>query len=197
MPTTAHPSVLTLPDSAAMPRRRWTREDCRRLLSLGFLPEGGWELIAGEIIEKMGQGRRHIFVCSRLFAALGRIFGYERIQSQAPIPLDDRNDPEPDAAVLRAPLSDYLETEPTPSDVELVVEVSDTTLSTDQTVKALLYARAGIPEYWIVNLPERVVEVYRQPTLEGYAEKTVIGEGELLHPLAAPASAISVADLLP
>ena len=100
-------------------------------------------------------------------------------------------------AVLVQALDQYLDVEPGPEDVRLLVEVSDSTLRSDQTVKMHLYARGGVPEYWIVNIQERVLEVYRQPTPEGYSEKVVVPASDSIQPLAAQTATITVADLLP
>lgn len=188
---------IVLPDSDTLTRKLWTRAECRVLMEAGLLERTGWELIEGEIVAKMSQGRRHIFVCTRLFTLLGMIFGFDFLQSQSSLPINDDNEPEPDVAVLTQTLANYLEVEPGPEDARLLVEVSDSTLRADQTVKMRLYARAGVPEYWIVNIQERVLEVYRQPAPQGYMEKMVVPEGQQVAPLAAESGLIAVADLLP
>ena len=180
-----------------MPRKLWTRADCKKLIEFGLLEETGWELIEGEIIQKMGQGRRHIFVCMQIIKVLAAVFGFDFIQSQSSLPVNDFNEPEPDAAVLTQTLEHFLDVEPGPEDVRLLVEVSDSTLRSDQTVKMRLYARGGVPEYWIVNINEPVLEVYRQPSPEGYTEKIMITESETVASLAAPEAGVAVADLLP
>ena len=189
--------TITLPDSAEMPRKLWTREDCKKLIETGLLEQTGWELIEGEIIRKMGQGRRHIFVCMQIIKALTAVFGFDFLQSQSSLPINHINEPEPDAAVLVQTLEHYLDVEPGPEDVRLLVEVSESTLRTDQTVKMRLYARSGVPEYWIVNIQERVLEVYRQPGPEGYAEKIILAQDASVTPLAASQAQIAVTDLLP
>ncbi|MBV9848072.1 MAG: Uma2 family endonuclease [Armatimonadetes bacterium] len=188
---------IILPDSAAMPRKQWTRAECKKLIECGLLEETGWELIEGEIIRKMGQGRRRIFVCMRIIKALAAVFGFDFLQSQSSLPVNDINEPEPDAVVLAETLEHYLDVEPGPEDVRLLVEVSDSTLRTDQTVKMRLYARGGVPEYWIVNIRELVLEVYRQPSPEGYTEKIIIGKDGSITPPAASQAQIKVGDLLP
>ncbi len=179
-----------------LPRKRWTRRECRTLQDAGLLEAGRYELLAGEIVLKMAQGRLHIFVAMRLFNLLIRLFGAEHVQSQSSVPLDDENDPEPDVAVLRGTLADYLDRELGPSDALLLVEVANTTLRTDRAVKALLYARAGVKEYWIANIPERTLEVYREPGADGYQRVTRYSTGESVTPLTA-SEAIYIADIFP
>ncbi len=191
------PAVLTPEALFLLPRKRWTRDECRQMADLGLLKNNRYELIEGEVVDKMGQGRLHVFVVTRLVTYLIAIFGGDHVQSQAPISLNETNQPEPDAAVLTGTVGDYLERDPEPGDVRLVVEVSDTTLRTDRTVKALLYARAGIAELWIVNVADRRVEVFRQPGPNGYADTENVPDTGVLFPLAAPTAVIAVADLLP
>lgn len=179
-----------------LPRKRWTRRECRTLQDAGLLEAGRYELIAGEIVLKMPQGRLHVFVVMRLYDLLVRMFGEGRVQSQSSIPLDDENDPEPDVAVLRGTLADYLDREPGPSDALLIVEVANTTLRTDRAVKALLYARAGVEEYWIANIPERTLEVYREPGADGYRRVARYSVGESVAPLSA-SQAINIVDIFP
>ena len=197
-PATSELSPIILPDSAQLPRKRWTRDDVRRLLEQGHLdPNKHYELIEGEIVEKMGQGRKHIYIINLLFRMLGAIFGPEFVQSQGMLSVNLYNQPEPDTAVLDKSLAEYLEVEPGPENVRLMVEVSDSTLNTDRSVKGLVYARAGIAEYWIVNVKARKLEVYRQPTPDGYALTQILMDDQTINPLAAPDTVVRVADLLP
>ena len=181
-------------------RKKWSVEECRFLTENGLLLPGKYELIEGEIVFKMGQGRLHIAVVTRIVAALAAIFGAEALQNQAQIGIGERdefNDPEPDVAVLKGRVTDYIECEPDPaSEVLLAIEASNTTLQGDITTKARLYARHGIPEYWVVAISRRTLIVHRGPTAEGYADVKVYDEKASVAPLAAPASRVHVADLL-
>lgn len=197
-PQMAEPSVIILPDSRSMPRKRWTRDECRQLVEAGFLDANKhYELIEGEIIEKVGQGRKHILVCMRLIKVLAAIFGFDFIQSQSTLAVNLFNEPEPDTAVLDKTLDEYVDQEPGPENVRLMVEVSDSTLDTDRSVKGLLYARAGVAEYWIVNVKARKLEVYRKPTPDGYTISLILSEQESINPTAKPEAIVRVADLLP
>lgn len=187
-----------LPEEATViPRKLWTRKEYRRLVEIGVLEDGKVELVNGEIWQKMGQGRRHTVVVMWLIRALAPVFGFERLQSQSSLPVNDYSEPEPDLAVLAESLVQYLEQDPTPADTLLAIEASNTTLRADMTIKQLLYARSGIAEYWIVDIPNRLLHVFREPTETGYASVTVLTpEGEV-SPLAAPDTTIRVSDLLP
>lgn len=195
------PHALTPPADffpALANRKRWTRADCKFLEQVGVLRER-YELIDGEIIE-MGQNRPHIMAISRVLAWLLRLFDASRVQSQADIDVaeNDRetNRPQPDAAVLAQPDFNYTETVPG-RDVVLLVEVSDATLRDDLTTKMRLYARAGVAEYWVLDVTSRRLIVHRQPTNGAYGEIAAFLEDETLASLAAPSQTIRVANLLP
>jgi Uma2 family endonuclease len=121
------------------------------------------ELLDGVIVEKMIKNPPHVLATSECVAQFNALVppGWT-VRSQDPITLA-RSEPEPDVAVVRGKRSDYATRHPTLGEIALVIEVSDSTLTTDR-YKAGIYAAAGIPIYWIVNLPERVVEVYSSPT---------------------------------
>ena len=182
-------------------RKKLSLAECRFLTSGGFLEPGKFELIEGEIVYKTGQGRIRILTVTRIIAALITIFGIDSIQSQAQIGIgenDPFNDPEPDVAVVRGDLKGYVEREPDPaSDILLVVEASLSSLYGDRTTKASLYAKHGVPEYWVVAIGTRQLIVFRQPTNEGYADIQTYEEEDFVSPLSAPDSAVSVFGLLP
>jgi Uma2 family endonuclease len=112
-----------------------------------------------------------------------------------PLALDDTSEPEPDVAVVPGKARDYTFAHPTTA--ALVVEVADTSLALDRKTKQAVYARNGIPEYWVVNLQDHCLEVYRGPQGDQYQFRTVLRHGETVAPLANPDRAIAVADLLP
>jgi Uma2 family endonuclease len=190
---------------ATYPRtRRWTRTEYDRLIDKGvFRPDERLELLAGHLVVREPQGGSHILAVERLNEVLRAAFGPEwRVRVQLPIALDDESEPEPDVSVAAGrPLE---ATEAKPSRLALVVEVSESSLSLDRENKGSLYARARMPEYWIVNLVDRVLEIYHDPRPDasasyGWAYRSVqrLHVGEHVSPLAAPAARISVADLLP
>ncbi len=191
-------AMLEAPDLASPdPRKLWTRQEYRHLTEIGILEDGKVELVNGEIWQKMGQGRRHTIVVMWLIRALAPIFGFERLQSQSSLPVNDYSEPEPDLAVLAESLDHYLEQDPTPADTLLAVEAANTTLRTDLTVKQLLYAQSGIPEYWVVDIPNRLLHVFREPTETGYFSETILTPEDEVRPLAASDAAVRVFDLLP
>jgi Uma2 family endonuclease len=189
------------------PRRRgWTRQEYERATEIGlFGPEERLELIEGEVICKMPMNSPHATALRRCEKHLALAFaeGYD-VRGQLPIALDAHNEPEPDVAVVIGSPDDYAHAHPTPMNAVLIVEISDTTLAYDRGRKAGLYARAGIADYWIVNLMERVLEVQRQPAPMrgrpvGHSYQSVVrlDETQNVNPLAAPHISITVAALLP
>ena len=185
------------PEEVAVdPRKRWTRKEYRKLIDNGYLEDGKVELVNREIFHKMGQGRRHIIAIMRVIKALEAAFGYERLQSQGTLPLAENGDPEPDLAVLVRSIEDYVDEEPSAADTVLVLEVSNSTLTFDMTDKLLQYGSQSIPEYWVVDLPNRLLHVFREPTADGYASETILTTAEAIQPLGAPDAVVQVADLL-
>jgi Uma2 family endonuclease len=190
--------MLEAPPSASEePQKRWTRTEYRRLIAEGILQDGKVELVNGEIWDKMGQGRRHILVVTWILKALSQIFDLDRIQTQSSLPVSEYGDPEPDAALLKQTLDHYLDEDPPPAEMLLVVEASDSTLRADLTAKVRQYGSAGIPEYWVVDIPNRLLHVFRDPIATGYATETILTTEDEVSPLSAPESAVRVADLLP
>ena len=199
------PTLIPLKKLPAEPfRRRWSREEYYRMGEAGiFAPDENVELIEGEIYQMAPQGPAHSTVMCSTQELLRHAFGSTfHVRPQLPLSLGLASDPEPDLAGVPGSFRDYRTAHPTTA--VLVVEVSDTTLAFDQQAKASLYARAGIPEYWIVNLPEQVVEVHQTPRPDtdqafqyGYAQITRHGTEDTLTPLAAPEASMAVADLLP
>lgn len=184
--------------------RRWTRAEYDRLIDKGvFQPDERLELLAGYLVVREPQGGPHILAIERLNELLRAAFGPEwRVRIQLPIALDDESEPEPDVSVAAGrPLETK---EAKPSRLALVVEVAESSLALDREHKGGLYARARVPEYWIVNLADRVLEVYRDPRPDasasyGWAYGSVqsLSAGAHVSPLAAPTARISVVDLLP
>lgn len=191
---------LLAPEEETYPNRyRWTVEACYRLRDLGFL-DGRFEILDGEVVKKMGQNPPHYFAITRFAQWANSAFGDERVRVQGPIALKQPDsvysEPEPDLAVTREPTTAYALCHPGPADVSLVVEVSDTTLRTDLLVKARLYARAGIPEYWALDLTGRCLHVHRDPAEGEYRSIQVVGEHASVSPAERPESPLQVGSLL-
>jgi Uma2 family endonuclease len=184
--------------------RRWTRQEYERMAEAGVLRPGERvELIDGEVLAMTPQGSVHATALLLAEEALRSAFGETtHVRVQMPLVLDSSSEPEPDVTVVRGSLRDYRDAHPTSA--LLVVEVADTTLPYDREQKGSLYARAGVPEYWIVNLLDRRVEVYRDPTSMpqaryGWSYRSVLhfASGDHISPLSAPQARVAVADLLP
>ncbi len=154
------------------------------------------ELIDGEVIEMAPIGSRHAACVIELTRVLAKQVGEDaRLSVQNPVRLDEHGEPQPDLAVVRA--RNYADSLPGPEDVLLLIEVADTSLYYDREVKLPLYARAGIPETWLMNLPADRLEVYRDPAPEGYRSITLVPRDGAVSPLAFPDVTIPCADLLP
>lgn len=175
---------------------RWTKTEYYRLGETDFFAGRRVELMGGEIIEMQPIGVGHLKAVNLGNRALGRAFGdafYVSVQN--PFDAGGDSEPIPDLAALAGDPGDL---EAVPTTAALIVEVADSSLRYDRTTKVTLYARAGIADYWLVNLVERVLEVHRQPQASGgYADVRVYRAGETISPLAAPEAVIAVADLLP
>jgi Uma2 family endonuclease len=197
--TTVRPAQVPVDADEGWRPRRWTSDEFERAAELGlFRPEERLELLDGEIIEKMTQNEPHAAAVACATRLLLAAFGPEyHVRPQAPHRLDDLSRPEPDLQVLPGTEFSYLPGRPKPADVRLFIEVSDTTLRLDRGRKRAAYARAGITEYWILNLVERQLEVYRRPSRGRYRDEKIYKEGDTVSPLHAPDAVIRVADLLP
>jgi Uma2 family endonuclease len=173
-------------------RRRFTVHEYHRMAEAGILHEDDRvELIEGDILEMNPIGSRHFTCVNGLTRLLVRGVGDEAIVSvQNPVRLGERLEPQPDLAVIRN--RDYRESLPEPEDVLLLIEVSDSTFSYDRNVKLPLYARAEIPEVWIVDLPSEAVERHTEPTGDGYRLARQARRGEMLESIALPALVVPV-----
>ncbi len=169
---------------------RWTREAYERLIERGALaPDERVELIEGEILDMTPQSAAHATVIRLASAALSRVLGDQyMVQVQLPLALGSLSEPEPDISVVPGSPRDYRKAHP--SLALLIVEVADTSLDYDREWKAGVYARAGVPEYWIINLIDRHVELYRNPEPDNdarlgwqYAKHRTAGPGEYISPL--------------
>lgn len=182
--------------------KHWTRRDYDRMVKAGlFGSDERVELLEGEIITVTPQQSPHSASIGLVDVVLRQAFGPSYwIRIQLPLIVDPDSEPEPDLAVVPGSPRDYVHDHP--HTAVLVVEVADSTIAKDRTYKTRTYARAGIQEYWIVNLAERCLEVYRDPVASSgpassYRSSQKFGPSDSLTPLAAPGATITVADLLP
>ncbi len=184
--------------------RRWTRKEYERLGEFGVLrADEPIELIGGQMIVAEPKGTPHSVAVGLTGDTLRVAFGPGWVvRTQDAVALDDESEPEPDAAVVPGSHRDYLADHP--ARPALVVEVAESSLAFDRRHKGSLYAREGIQDYWIVNLVDRVLEVYRQPIEDPgadfgwrYGDVATIRPGAAIAPLVRPDVTIAVAGLLP
>lgn len=179
--------------------RLFNRDEYYGLAEHGILgPEERTELIYGRIIQRMSpMGQPHCVAVTKTASALSAAFGGGFFaEQQMPLQLSSGLEPQPDVMVLPGTPDDYLRV-PRPSDVLLLVEVSDTTLRYDLGTKSRMHAEDGIPDYWIVHLRKRTLEVRRQLENGEYLSLDVYSEDESVAPLSAPNASVRVASLLP
>jgi Uma2 family endonuclease len=186
----------------AIQTKHWTRQEYDRLADAGILaPDERVELLEGEIVTMTPQHGPHSASIGLAETALRKAFGPAHwIRIQLPLIVDPDSEPEPDLAVVVGSPREYVAEHPRTA--SLVVEIADSTLERDRAYKAPIYARAGIPEYWIVNLAERCLEIYRNPLVSPgqparYQVSRRVSSTETVSPLSIPAATITVADLLP
>lgn len=178
-------------------RHKLSVEDYHKLGEVGVLTEDSRvELIDGELIDMAPIGGPHMRLVNRLNRLLVRTVGdLGEVSVQNPVTLPPRSEPQPDVTILKPSMDSAASVVPGPDDVLLLIEVADSTLSYDRNTKLKLYARAGIVESWIVNVPSRCVEVYREPTPDGYSRQLELRSNDTISPLALPTIKISVADI--
>ena len=188
---------------APLSLRRWKRAEYERLVDLGLFQGDPVELIGGQLVVAEPQGSYHATAVGAADDALRAILPTGWIvRAQMPVALDDESAPEPDLAVVPGTRADYRESHP--ARPALALEVADSSLDFDRQHKGSLYARAGVQDYWIVNLIDRVLEVYRDPEPDpsapyGWRYRSVetLAPPSVVVPLAFPFAQIAVADLLP
>ncbi|WP_207148385.1 Uma2 family endonuclease [Thiococcus pfennigii] len=180
-----------------MPRYRFSRVQFERMVDAGlFGPSDRLELLDGAIIDRAPQQSRHATAVILVGDALRAVFGPgATVRVQLPFCLDDHSEPEPDVAVVPGDPRSYRDAHP--SQALLLCEIADSTLAYDRGRKLAAYARAGIPEYWILALETERLEVFRRPDAGIYVEKRVRSGAEAIAPLARPTQTVPVRDLLP
>lgn len=184
---------------SSQPAKKWfTVTDYYRMADTGILTaEDRVELIEGEIIKMSPIGSRHAACVNRLTAYLHAIVQNTAIVSvQNPIHLDEYSEPEPDLALLKPRKDFYANAHPTPSDILLIIEVSDTSFEYDRDVKLPLYAKVGIPEAWLIDLQNEKIEIHRQPVANRYKISTTLKRGASFQSPAIAGASISVDEIL-
>ena len=162
-----------------------------------LLDSGRVELIEGKLVAVAPMGSLHAGTVNALNRLTMSAVGNRGVVSvQNPVRLDDSSEPEPDTSVLGPRAGDYRTATPGPGDVLLVIEVAASSLRYDRAVKVPLYVGHGIPEFWIVDLTGRGIEVHRRPEGDGYAEMIRVGAGGTLEPSLLPGAYVSAAAVL-
>ena len=193
-------STTVLESPRKVPKmRRLSVEIYDSMIKNGILNENdNVELLNGAIIEKMPKGTKHSSATNYITKFFYRNLVEEAvIRIQDPIVLDDFSEPEPDVVLCKLPIEKYSSHHPSPEDILLIIEVSDTTIYFDRHEKGLAYSRAGIKQYLIVNVENNTIEDYRKPTDDGYQSKETYEIGEKFSLIAFPELEIAVEDFLP
>ena len=184
--------------AAALPRKRFSRDEVDQMTNVGLFAGQRYELIDGDLIDKMGQNPPHANGIQLLLELLAEVFGLRRVRAQFPMEVEaaDRkyNFPEPDLAVLADVKPTLGKRHPHGDETLLVVEVADSTLKGDSILKRDLYARAGVPQYWVLNIKGRKLIVHRKPKQGKYTEVTTLTARESV---TIGGRSLRVADILP
>jgi len=184
--------------SVQIERRWFSVEEYDRMIETGIFPEDDRiELIDGEVVKMSPIGNSHAACVLRFTTFFSRLVGrLALVNVQNPIQLDDYSKPQPDIALLKPHKDFYAQSPPSPTDVLLLVEVADSSVAYDRGVKIPLYARAAIPEVWLVDLPREVIEVYAQPVAGVYQSFREARRGDRLTLASLPKLELRVDDLL-
>ncbi len=180
--------------------KSWTVEDYHRMSEIGILdPNERTELIAGQIILMVAKGNPHILAVRLLTRTMEASLSDQPVlvSIQEPVQLNNSSEPEPDLAIVQGNMFDYADHHPQPAEIYLIIEVADSTLKYDCQVKDKYYAKANIPDYWVVDLRNRQVHIFRNPTPTGYASQLILAESQTVSPLAFPDVVISIGSILP
>jgi len=179
--------------------KHWTVQEYHRMSELGILKsDERTELIAGQITLMVAKGTPHVTALHLLANDLREQLGNAAlIRTQDPIQLDNFSEPEPDLIVAVGTVLDYAVQHPRPHQVYLVVEVADSTLKQDCEIKDKLYAGAGIPDYWVLDLKNRQLHIFRNPTPAGYTSHLILTEPNQVSPLAFPNLVLTLTSILP
>ena len=178
--------------------KQWTVEDYHRMLGAGILsPEDRVELLEGQIVERVPQNPPHASRIDDGGDYLKALFAQRaKVRVQLPVTLAPGSEPEPDFAIVRPDPNRYRDRHPGPQDILLLIEVADATLTRDRTHKAAIYAKAGIPEYWIIDLPQRQMIVLQDPQGETYQREQILGADDQQAPRQCPEVTVNLRYLL-
>jgi Uma2 family endonuclease len=190
--------MLMIMATETITRKLFTVDEYHRMWDIGIFPEDKrFELIRGEILEMPTAKPPHSGRVNRLNHLFTSRLGESVLVSiQNPSSIDDYSEPVPDVSLVKPRLDFYTSSHPLPEDVLLVIEISHTTLRFDTRIKAPLYAEAGILEYWILNIPQNVLEVFTEPVNGRYTKHEILKHGQTVSPLAFPEVTFRVDEIL-
>ncbi|MBD1940377.1 Uma2 family endonuclease [Microcoleus sp. FACHB-68] len=175
---------------------KWTVDDYHRMIEVGLLENRHVELLNGEIIEMPPEGLEHAYLGDEVGKYLSNLLGKSaRVREARPITLPNNSEPEPDLAIVKPLGQIYRQHHPYPEDIFWLIEFSNTSLVKDLDVKRKTYAAAEIPEYWVVDLKHRQLNVFRQPVNGDYVQAVTLTAGEIV-PVAFPDIKVPVQQLL-
>ncbi|MBC8142977.1 MAG: Uma2 family endonuclease [Armatimonadetes bacterium] len=192
------PQTITAPPAPALPNLiKWDADSYENLYSMGLLEHGKYELLEGDIVQKMAIKNAHALIVTLLFSYLLRFCTPRTLRSAFTLAVGVRSEPEPDFAVLftESPTlteRGYVQ----PDNVRLVVEVGDSTVASDISTKSAIYAGAGIPEYWVIDVTGRRLLVHTAPVAGAYSSVLEYDETESVAPTFAPTETTPVSALL-
>ena len=159
---------------------KWSIQDYHRMVETGLLDARHVELLRGEIIEMSPEGAPHSSYCGETVEYLRRILGDRaKVREAHPITLPNSSEPEPDVAIVKVRSTLYRDRHPDPADIFWLVEISNSTLAIDLGIKKEIYAAAGIQEYWVMNLQESILIVFRDLTTAGYQSEIRFTSGSI------------------
>lgn len=178
--------------------RLLTVEEYHRMAEIGILEaDERVELLAGQIVKMAAKGTAHGAAIARTRILLeNRLVAQVLVRLQDPVRLDDCSEPEPDISVVIPDTLYYEDHHPTPSEIYLIVEVADTTLRTDCGIKAKIYAESGIADYWVLDVNNRQLHVFREPSQDGYQSRVILADGDSISLLQFPDCSFFVREML-
>lgn len=175
---------------------KWTLEEYHQMIDSGLLDDKRVELIKGTIVEMAPEGEPHAYAISESGEYLTMLLGQKaKVRYGNPVTLPNQSEPEPDIAIVQRLGTEYFSHHPYPENIFWLIEYSNTSLNKDISLKSLAYAEVNIPEYWIVNIPERQLLVFRAPQGGQYRSRTTHKDGNIA-PLAFPEVSISVSAII-
>jgi Uma2 family endonuclease len=179
--------------------RLWTVDEYHRMAEAGiFADDERVELLEGKIIWMIAKGTAHRSSVGRTdYLLKNRLGNRAWVSIQDPVKLNERSEPEPDIAVVKVDPLDYADHHPTPSEVYLIIEVADSSLKLDCETKGKAYSKAGITDYWVLDVIGRQLYVFREPTEDGYQSEVILAEDKTISPLQFPDVQIAVFEMLP